>query len=34
MQGEVILRDEFNKTLKIMKTCKATGIYVMAMGLI
>ena len=34
MQGKVILRDEFNKTLKLMKTGKAAGIDNIAMELI
>ncbi|KAL4141626.1 hypothetical protein QTP88_004234 [Uroleucon formosanum] len=34
MQGEVILRDEFNRTLKLMKTGKATGTDDIAMELI
>jgi hypothetical protein len=34
MQGRVILRDEFNKTLKLMKTCEAAGIDDIAMKLI
>jgi len=34
MQGEVILRDEFNRTLKLMKTGKAAGTDDIAMELI
>jgi len=34
MQGEVILRDEFNRTLKLMNTGKAAGTDDIAMELI
>lgn len=33
MYGEIIFRDIFDKTLKLMKTCKAAGIGDMAMDL-